>query len=52
MCTVAALVSVSSFPASSLKDTFKLMALSSSASARVYVEPVVPDISAPSASHW
>ena len=48
----ASLVSVSALPASSLKDTFTLMALPMSALARVWEESVAPDISAPSASHW
>ena len=49
---VAALVSVSSLPASSVKDTFTLMALPSSSATRVYVESVAPGMSVPPASHW
>ena len=50
--SVAALVSDSSFPASSVKLTFTLMVSPTSLEARVYVESVAPGLSVPSASHW
>ena len=49
---VAALVSSSSLPASSVKLTATLTAFPSSSATRVYVESVAPGMSAPSARHW
>ena len=49
---VGALVSVSSWRASSVKATLTLMALPTSPEVRVYVDPVAPGISASLASHW
>ena len=49
---VAALVSDSSWPASSVKVTLTLMALPSSVEVRVYVESVAFVISVSPATHW
>ena len=49
---VAALVRVSPKPASSVNVTCTLMALPTSVAARMYVDPVAPEMAASSASHW
>ena len=53
-CTaaVAALVSDSGLPASSVNDRRTLMALPSSPSVSVYALEAAPAMAAPSASHW
>ena len=48
---VGALSSASPLPASSVKLTRTLMVLPASSSAGVYVEPVAPGMSEPSADH-
>ena len=50
--SVAALVRVSLFSASSVKETFTLIVLPWSASVSVWLEPLAPAMSVSSASHW
>ena len=49
---VAALVTLSSLPASSVNSTRTFSRSPSSASTTVYVAPVAPGMSAPPRSHW